>query len=201
MKSFADADCVICLGDLTDDSGSDEANAQRLKEISAAIHSYGKPFYCLMGNHDCDAFEWDAFNELTGGAIPPFCLRNGEKALVFLDANYDANEMRYSVGKVDWTDTRIPSDQIAALDRLLKDPDIDEAIIFVHQNLDPNVQWQHIIANSGEIREMLSNSGKVRRVIQGHYHPGYDSIIDGIRYHTLPAMCEGEKNYFEIMDI
>ena len=38
-------------------------------------------------------------------------------------------------------------------------------------------------------------------VIQGHYHVGKDTIIDNIPYHTLKAMCEFDKEYFEILEL
>ena len=30
---------------------------------------------------------------------------------------------------------------------------------------------------------------------------GHETIIDGIPYHTLPAMCEGEENRFMIVEL
>ena len=58
-----------------------------------------------------------------------------------------------------------------------------------------------IIRNAPEVRALLSSSGKVKAVFQGHYHPGHENEIDGIRYHTLPAMCEGEENRFSIIEL
>ena len=45
---------------------------------------------------------------------------------------------------------------------------------------------------------MLARSGRVKTVYQGHYHPGAESIHDGIKYVTFPAMCESEGAYFVI---
>ena len=36
----------------------------------------------------------------------------------------------------------------------------------------------------------LRDSGKVRKVLQGHYHPGHCSVHQGIEYRTFPALCE-----------
>ena len=71
----------------------------------------------------------------------------------------------------------------------------------LHENLDPNVEEHHIVKNAAEIREILEASGKVRTVIQGHFHEGADSVVNGIRYITLPAMCEGEENSYRIIDL
>jgi hypothetical protein len=80
-------------------------------------------------------------------------------------------------------------------------PETEEAYVFVHQNLDPTVESHHIIRGAEEIRAILRESGKVKAVFQGHYHPGKESVIDGIPYHTLPAMCEGEENRYMITEI
>ena len=48
---------------------------------------------------------------------------------------------------------------------------------------------------------MIVASGKVKAVFQGHYHKGHETVIDGIPYHTLPAMCEGEENRFMIIEL
>jgi hypothetical protein len=43
---------------------------------------------------------------------------------------------------------------------------------------------------------MLEDTGKVRAVIQGHYHDGALSEHAGIDYITVSAMCEHELPYF-----
>jgi len=41
-----------------------------------------------------------------------------------------------------------------------------------------------------QVRQILQDSGKVRKVLQGHYHPGHCSVHQGIEYRTFPALCE-----------
>lgn len=200
MEHFRGVDMVICLGDLIDHCEKPADNKRHLSEIAEMIRSYGIPFYSLMGNHDCDVFTPEEFDAL-GGGRPPFSICDGKTALIFLDANYTLDGLHYAVGKVDWTQCLIPQDQMERLSMVLDDPQTERAYVFVHQNLDPDVQYQHIISNAGEIRRMLKQSGKTVKVIQGHYHPGHQNEIDGIEYRTLPAMCEGEGNHFEILEI
>ena len=88
-----------------------------------------------------------------------------------------------------------------ALRDTLARPETEEAFVFVHQNLDPDVESHHIIRNAEEVRAVIRESGKVKAVFQGHYHPGHEAVIDGIPYHTLPAMCEGEENRYVIAEI
>ena len=100
-----------------------------------------------------------------------------------------------------WTNASVPPKQRDFLRDVLAMPETEEAYVFVHQNLDPTVESHHIIRGAEEIRAILRESGKVKAVFQGHYHPGKESVIDGIPYHTLPAMCEGEENRYMITEI
>ena len=200
MEDFRDVDLVICLGDLTDDCIDPDDNIPRLKSLAEMIQNHGIEFLSMMGNHDCNVFTRESFQSLTG-CLPPFSKLIRNTLLIFLDANYTCSGVPYSPGNVNWKDTAVPDWQIEKLQLLLCDEQVAEAIVFVHQNLDPHVQKDHIIANHARIRGILESSGKVKRVFQGHYHPGHDSLINGIAYHTLPAMCEGESNPHEIIEI
>lgn len=201
MEEFHDVDCIVCLGDLVDTCETYQECEAKLREIGLLIRSVGVPFYCLRGNHDCDLFTEEQFYEGIGTEKPPFSLKMGSDMLVFLDANYDSDGKTYLPGCVDWTDTMLPDDQMESLKTVLADRAVTNVYVFIHQNVDPDVQWQHILSNAEQVRNVISGSGKVKRVIQGHYHPGHNNEIDGVAYHTLPAMCEGERNYYEVMEI
>ena len=69
-----------------------------------------------------------------------------------------------------------------------------EAIVFMHQNIDPAIHVSHRLCNDSAVRSVLEESGKVKLVIQGHYHPGNENTVNGIRYLTLPAMCERQTD-------
>ena len=190
------ADLVICLGDLMNAGEPD-----LLRDVSAMIHSFHIPFYCMMGNHDYGDFSREAFNELTQNSYPPFSVQYGNKTLIFPDANYLNDGQLYTSENLDWTNSFVPEDQVNQLKSVLADSTVTEAYIFLHQNIDPGVERHHIIRNAEEIRAILRDSGKVKAVYQGHYHPGHENIIDNIPHHTLPAMCEGEENRFRIVEI
>ncbi len=192
-------DLVICLGDITDDCFDIKDNPKALKKLVDMINSFGIKFYSLMGNHDYLSFTREEFNELSNGAYPPFKIENESNILIFLDCNYCDNGEAYKVRDVDWTNTFLPNDQFEELKELLKSP--KEKYIFLHQNLDKDVDACHIVHNADEIREVLEKANGVKMVIQGHYHAGHDNIINGIKYHTLPSMCTGENNHYEIIEI
>lgn len=201
LAACPDADLLICLGDFIDDGGDHDANVAHTQALMALIRRAGIPFYTLMGNHDCHAFSREEFASLTDGAVPPFVHRVGGKALIFLDAGYSDNGQTYEPGKIDWKNCYLPPEQLAQLRLALADPAVEEAYVFIHQNLDPEVQVDHIVRNAADARAILAESGKVRTVYQGHYHRGHEAVFDGIPYITLPAMCEGEENRYITVEI
>lgn len=191
-------DLVICLGDLTDDCVDINDNALALENIIGLIKSYDIKFYSLMGNHDYQSFTREEFDYISRGAYPPFMLETKNSILVFLDCNYQDDERPYVKRNVDWTNTYLPTEQLKKLENVIKsDKDI---YVFSHQSIDNEVDINHIVRNSERIREII-RQGNTKMVIQGHYHKGHDTIIDGIKYHTLRAMCEGKENFYEILTI
>ncbi|MBQ7322057.1 MAG: metallophosphoesterase [Clostridia bacterium] len=205
METFVreKVDFVLCLGDIIDKCDDPQVNIEKTREIADLIHSYALPFYSLMGNHDANVFTQREFNELVNRhSFPsPVSITVCGKELILLDANYNDDGSSYAPGEVNWKNTYIPEEQLRTREQKLNDPTVTEAYVFMHQNLDPEVQQDHIVHNAEAVRKMIRASGKVKAVFQGHYHKGHETIIDGIPYHTLPAMCEGEENRFIIVEL
>lgn len=191
--AFAAAGCelVVCLGDLIDREDSHQQEIENLTAAAAVIRRSGIDTVCLTGNHDAFAFTAEDFYAVLGGCRPTNRKIDG-KTLVFLDACYFHDGNHYIPGDDDWTDTYYP--HTAALEQALAEAE-GEVHVFVHQNIDPTVREDHRVKNSGEIRRILEQSGKVKAVYQGHYHPGSLCRHGGIDYVTLAAMCEREQAY------
>ena len=194
----AGVDACICLGDLTDHAPTDtkEDVVSCFGEILGLIRSYNIPFYLVPGNHDYLMMTADELFK-AGIKIPPYTLSMGGYQFVFLDANYRSDGRRFDVAGVEWTDSNLPNEQCLFLNDALskaKEP----CIVCIHENLDPLVESHHIVKNSETIRQIIRESCKVKLVLQGHYHPGAERTIDGIKYVTLPAMCEGTNNSYHI---
>ena len=192
-EAFEQAGCelVICLGDLTD---HEESHAQEILNLQAAAKvMVGSqiPTFCVMGNHDGFSFTVEEFYGLLGTQQPQV-YRAGEKTLLFLDACFFQSGAHYMPGDSDWTDTFLPDPE--KLKHQLEAAE-GEVIVFLHQNIDPEIREDHCLHNRARVREILEQSGKVRTVYQGHYHPGKVTEHNGIRYVTLPAMCEGEGRW------
>jgi len=201
FAAMKDCDLILCLGDLINDCGDPADNRVKLAEAAVLFHDSPVPAFCLMGNHDYDAFSRAQFQEITGQLAPPPVLHICGKTLLFPDSACREDGVSYDGNHFDWTDSFIPEGEQTFLREILADPETEEAYVFLHQNLDPSVEVHHIIRNAGQVRALLAASGKVKGVFQGHYHPGKDSIVDGIPYRTFPAMCEGEENRFFILEI
>ena len=187
-------DFVICLGDLTDSELSHEDEILRLKEIAELIRVYKMQTYVLMGNHDAFCFKQEEFYAILGEECKPVDLYQEQKALFFLDACYTKAGNRYLPPEGDWTDTCLP--HLDTLAEKLEQADGRDVYVFIHQNVDPEVQEDYLVFNAGEFRAMIEKSGNVKMVYQGHYHAGKTTVHNGIRYITLPAMCQNEKAYY-----
>ncbi len=188
-------DLVICLGDLIDREDEHEREIDNLKKVSKVLSDYDIKTYIIMGNHDAFAFDVEEFYNIVGEQYKPENIYADTKNLVFLDACYFRNGAHYKPGDSDWTDTCYP--MVDKLEKLLNDIDGD-VYVFMHQNIDPVIDFNHRISNCNEVRSILKNSNKVKTVFQGHYHPGMESEHDGIMYITYPAMCVNEKAYYVI---
>lgn len=195
-------DICFCLGDLTDNSPEDtkETVSECFINITRLVRSYGIPYYLVPGNHDYLIVKADELVKLIDFKLPPYTVKTEVCNFIILDANYRSDMRRFDIAGVDWTDSNLPPEQVEFLKRELDGSDKD-CIVLVHENLDPNVQYMHIIKNSEQIRNIIKESGKVRMVIQGHFHEGAERIIDSTPYLTLPAMCEHKENYFKIIEI
>ena len=193
-RFFAEQGCDLCvsLGDLIDREETHEAEIRHLKEIGDVIASSGMKTICLMGNHDAFAFEEREYYEILDGCRPENRIVDG-KRLIFLDSCYTHGGRHYIPGDDDWTDCFLPGEM--ALSALLDERN-EEAVLFLHHNIDPAVPSDHRLANADSLFARIRDSGKVKTVFQGHYHPGMQSLYDGISYITFPALCENDAAFF-----
>ena len=187
-------DLIICLGDLIDHEEAHEKEIENLKKVADIINNSPLKSICIMGNHDAFAFTKEEFYKILGGCEPVDITANG-KNLVFLDACFFKNGNRYMPGDDAWYDTFLPDAELLkkTLDSLSGD-----TYIFMHQNVDEEIDINHRLFNSSRVCEIIENCGKVKTVFQGHYHLGNKSVKNGINYVTLPAMCQFDDAVFVV---
>ena len=191
--------CDLCiqLGDLINGTGNREKDFIALSEVKSKLDNLG--FYHILGNHDAFALGKYQFSHSKSNIDYTYSFRFRDTDFIFLDANYTCDGKDYSPRHGDWRESFIPEYELEWLKSKLDNS--NGAIVCCHQNLDDRPGDPHIIRNAADIRKLLEASGKVKYVFCGHYHPGYDSTISGIRYHTLPAMCEGNTIPYCIAEV
>ena len=184
---------AVCLGDLIDTEATVEQEKENLARVGQVIRQSTVPTVCLMGNHDAFVLERAEFYEILG-LSPVEELHLDGRRLLFLDTCYFKDGRHYAPGDRDWTDCFLPRAE-ELRERLAAGGD---TYLFLHQNIDPAVMENHRLGNADHVFSVIRESGRVKAVFQGHFHPGCRSEYDGISYITLPAMCESEGAYFAI---
>ncbi len=197
MADFAAAGCelVICLGDLIDREQAHEREVQNLSAVAEVLRAAPMPVYCVMGNHDGFAFTVEEFYKILGDGCRPRTVTREGKTLLFLDACYFSDGVHYAPGDTNWEDTFLPD--VPALEQALARAE-GEVLLFLHQNLDPAAPENHALSNRAQVLQVLKDSGKVRTVFQGHYHPGVQTRWQDIDFVTFPALCEGDGVWFVV---
>jgi alkaline phosphatase len=167
---FAKQGCGLCvsLGDLIDKNGSHDEDVKRLKEVRDVIVSSGIETVCLMGNHDAFTFGREEYYRILGGCEPVGRTADGRR-LIFADACYFGNGERYTPAGGDWKDCFVP-DEEAFLASLGESE--TPAAMFLHHNIDPALPEKYRPKNADALFRGINESGRVRAVFQGHYHPG-----------------------------
>jgi DNA repair exonuclease SbcCD nuclease subunit len=179
---------AVCLGDLIHFNNGAEESIDHLNKISSLINSYGIPTYHCMGNHDSEVVSGEDFEKLTGFKVAPVVAENDEVKLIFLDASYTPEGEPYGREHIDWTRSYVPKKELEWLNKELETE--KRATVFIHQNIDKNVECHHIVSNADEINEIITKH-KVGHVYQGHYHYGAENIVNSVPYTTVRAMCRG----------
>lgn len=198
-------DLMIELGDFKDiarkaspapdEDPRDKAATIRLtREVESVFARFKGPRYHVLGNHDNDMLDKDEFLSLCPNTgIPPdrsyysFALKG--VTFIVLDGNFTLTGEPYRGSKINWvwTESLIPPEEIAWLKEELskaKGP----VVVAIHQRLDTAAREHHRVANGDEVQKILSDSGKVVAVFQGHDHLGGCSREGGVFYYTLRAM-------------
>jgi alkaline phosphatase len=192
----ARADLLLNLGDLIDTSPTPAAELAALRALAAQLAATGIPCRHVLGNHDLQALTKD---EVRAACAPDWTANHYAFSLdwlrvVVLDGCCLADGRDYAAGNFSWTESALPPGQLAWLARELAAAP-GPVLVCCHQNLDhpgPDpAPDPHFLRNAAAVRAVLHASGKVRAVLQGHYHPGRQQVLDGIPYLTFQALATG----------
>lgn len=181
-----DVDGYVNLGDFINGEEAEASYAAMMQLCDRyGVDASGRsiPFIHVPGNHDGFALPNESLCS-SGFSVHKL---DGVHFIV-LDGNYDWDSQPYGGTPGDWTKAWIPQEQLAALQHELKT--CTSAVILCHYVLDPRANTLYSPGNADDVRQILEASGKVQAVFQGHYHEGFEQVVNGIPYHTIPAVCE-----------
>ena len=109
---------------------------------------------------------------------------------MILDANHNPDDSDYAESNFHWYHSNIPEQQRRWLADDLAATKLP-SFAFCHQALDVNRYHPGGIRDARGVRKILSASGKVTGVFQGHTHISAKRTLGGVHYTTLYAMAKG----------
>jgi 3',5'-cyclic AMP phosphodiesterase CpdA len=193
------ADAVFELGDLVNGifvMGAPLGDPARIPGIlSSAVETFGRfagPKYFVLGNHDVYDLSKDEFLAGVGASTTTWSFDLGGYHLVALDAQF--TRAGADVSHISWMiQGTIPAPELEWLRQDLASS-VLPTVVFIHQPLDEtNDMGGPSISNRLDVQAILSQSGHVIAVFQGHMHGGKHTVLDGIHYVTFTAMVDRDE--------
>jgi len=193
------ADAVIELGDLVNGAfvmGGSPGDMSRiaglLDEAASLLSPLDSPIHYVLGNHDLYNLSKEEFLAAVGQEETYYSFDLGGFHFVIVDAEYNdpaGDDYDHVFMRVK---CRIPQHELEWMRDDLGGTDLP-TIVCVHQPFDSEFDATAggpPVVNNDEVREMLSASGVVIAVLQGHDHENRYAEIDGIHYVTFAAMVD-----------
>jgi Icc protein len=168
--AHANVDALICCGDIVNDEPEGYAHFVRLLE------RFGKPVYCVPGNHDDPAQLRAALSR------PPFRVGGhidvANWRIVLVDSCVPG-EARGAVS----------TEELRALERALGGTDRHALICLHHQPVSMSSRWLDTIgiANADELLRLIDEHPNVRALAWGHVHQYYDGQRGDVRLLATPS--------------
>ena len=193
------ADLTIELGDFVNGAivwGADYGDPTRISRILddalALFSALECPTHYVLGNHDLYDLSKDEFLATVGREERYYSFDLSGFHFVILDAEYNDPAGDDYDHVFTRTKCQIPQHELDWLANDLAQTDLP-TIVCVHQPFDS--EWDNIaggppVVNSAEVRQLLSESGVVVAVFQGHVHNNVYAQIDGIHYVTFAGMVD-----------
>ena len=202
-------DFAVCMGDLIDSAEELEVEIGYARTMSDIFTRFEGPRHWVLGNHDVSALTKEEFLELCGAERPAYYSFdvNGVHFVV-LDGNFHEDGSEFRAGDFSWDDAWVCAAQTEWLARDLAEAGDRRAVILCHENIDHRL-WNgvldpHVVRDAARVRQVLEEAGNVTAVVQAHYHPGMQTVQNGIPYVCLRAMVVGagmENTAYAIVEV
>ena len=189
---------LLVMGDLV--NGNSDLNARRLlREVAALCESFKGPIHYMPGNHDLDHISKAEFYSAIGqtGSSSRFHFEFGGYTLICIDGNYSPDGSEYDRGNFEWQKSFVPDEELDWLRARLA-ASLLPVVLFSHQRID--CAGAYSVTNDAAVREVISLSGKVKAVFQGHRHEDDLKQIEGTSYYTLGAHVDEAGPAVVILD-
>ncbi len=191
-------DAVFCLGDIINSEKDRDRDIGNLSYIMGLMKECGLPLCTIPGNHDFETLSQDEYYSASKCPRPPYYVDIQGSRFVFLDCCYINEHTEYDRGNFDWKVSYLPKSQLDYLKNIASQS--ERVYVCTHQNLDDRDD-PHCIRNAESVREVISECESIKGVFSGHYHKGAEFYIDGIKYITPSALCEGEELSYLIIEL
>src|ERR1700733_14931054 len=163
-------EAVVCSGDIVNDQPA--AYAHFARELAA----FGKPVYCIPGNHDDPALMRRAL------ARPPFQVGGqvdlGGWRIILLDSCVPGQAAGH-----------LHEAELQRLDAALAGSDRFAMICVHHHPVSMSSRWLDAVGidNAGALFEVLDAHAQVRLISWGHVHQSFDERRRGVRLLATPS--------------
>ena len=181
-------EALVVMGDLV--NGTSGSHARRLlREVSALCDAFRGPVRYMPGNHDLDHLSKAEFYSALGCAdsASRFHFELGGHEVVCIDGNFSPDGTEYDRGNFDWPESFVPEEQLDWLRGRLA-ASLLPVVVLSHQRIDKESRFA--VRNHAAVREVVSLSGKVKAVFQGHNHEDDLLRIGETAYYTLAAHAD-----------
>jgi predicted MPP superfamily phosphohydrolase len=176
-------DLLVISGDLIDypldaldDPAAQKQGRQDLELIATLLNEIPVPIAIIAGNHDHP----ELFDKVFG-KFPDDQIVNGYRILTFND-HEDAKHVPVRTGQ-----------QLKRFRAALKDSKSLPQIHVQHYIVWPerNEEYPHTYGAGASMREAIIETGNVRLLLSGHYHPGVPLFYDkGVWFSTIRSFSE-----------
>src|SRR5579863_1729898 len=165
-------DAVLCTGDIVNDEPAGYAH------FAHELGSFGKPVYCIPGNHDDPARLRRAL------AAPPFQVGGhvdlGAWRVILVDSCVPGQ-----------AGGRISKLELQALEAALTDSKRYAMVCVHHHPVAMASRWLDAVGieNADEFFAVLDAHPQVRAISWGHVHQSFDARRHGVRLLATPSTC------------
>ena len=165
-------DALVCTGDIVNDE------PEGYLHFARELAGFGKPVYCIAGNHDDPARLRSALSR------PPFQVGGHADLGAWRIVLVDSCVLHQARG-------RVSAAELSALDAALRACE-RYAMVFVHHHpVSMGSRWLDAVGieNADEFFRVLDAHPQVRAVSWGHVHQCFDTRRRGVRLLATPSTC------------